>query len=203
MVCDAFDGSEWMESTVQQTQMRHVTPNRSIPMCYVGFRVYRNKGKKLHKDEKGVYDGYSAKYDEWIPLHSPMLAPHLSKSQGYSNERVDMDEELDNVIQPQFGFEKVFGVPRIYSCMSKKFIYFMDMFGNAGGFDTLLEVMENEELEDKKLTLTQIGYMITLLSMPAKLWHTKFVEAYGPRFCTAIERRLLESDDVKLRDLEQ
>lgn len=61
-------------------------------------------------------------------------------------------------------------MPRIYSCMSKKFIYFMDMFGNAGGFDTLLEVMETVELEDKGLTLTQIGYMITLMSMPAKLW---------------------------------
>ena len=51
----------------------------------------------------------------------------------------------------------------------------MDKFGNSGGFEQLLQIMENIPLEDKGLTLTAIGYMITLISMPAKYWHTNFV----------------------------
>jgi len=53
------------------------------------------------------------------------------------------DDELDNVIQPTFGFERVFAVPRIFACTSKKFLYFMDMFGNAGGFELILDAIEN------------------------------------------------------------
>lgn len=79
----------------------------------------------------------------------------------------------------------------------------MDMFGNSGGFDLLLEVMESQELDDKNLTLTAVGYLITLVSMPSKLWHKDFVASHGARFCAAIEKRFLESDDVKLRELDQ
>ena len=51
----------------------------------------------------------------------------------------------------------------------------MDNFGNDGGFDVLLNVLESEPIGDNGLTLTSLGYMITLLSMPSKLWHKDFV----------------------------
>ena len=44
--------------------------------------------------------------------------------------------------------------------------------------------------------------MVTLISMSAKLWHKTFIEEYGMRFCNAIEKRFLESDDKALRDLD-
>ena len=66
----------------------------------------------------------------------------------------------------------------------------------------LLDVMENQELEDKNLNLTSLGYMITLVSMSANLWHKKFIEEYGMRFCNAIEKRFLESDDKEIRELD-
>ena len=91
-----------------------------------------------------MFDGWSAKYDEWIPIYSPLIAPHSTRSQGQrAPGSDDLDDELDNVIQPQFGFDRVFAVPRIQICTSKKFLFFMDMFGNEGGFDLMLEAMEN------------------------------------------------------------
>ena len=60
--------------------------------------------------------------------------PHLSKSQGVTIKDDD-DTDLDNVIQPSNGFSRVYAVPRLTSCLSKKFLYFMDKFGNNGGFD--------------------------------------------------------------------
>ena len=44
--------------------------------------------------------------------------------------------------------------------------------------------------------------MITLISMPYKLWHKNFIEQYGVRFAAAIEKRLTASEDDKIRDLE-
>ena len=78
----------------------------------------------------------------------------------------------------------------------------MDSFGNQGGFDLLLDILENHKIDEGGLTLTSIGYMITLISMPAKLWHRDFVNEYGPRFCAAIEKRFLETDDTKIRDVD-
>ena len=67
----------------------------------------------------------------------------------------------------------------------------------------LLDVLENEDLDNSDLSLTSLGYMITLISMSYKLWHRKFIDEYGERFCIAIKKRFLESDDVKIRDLDQ
>ena len=78
----------------------------------------------------------------------------------------------------------------------------MDSFGNQSGFEVLLNVMENQELENDNLSLTSLGYMITLISMPYKLWHRDFIAQYGARFCDAIENRFLDSEDVKIRDVD-
>ena len=178
-------------------------PGRSFDMALVAFRVYRNTGKRLRWDERGTFDGLPSRYDEWLPVYSPQIAKHLTKSQGnFSASASEFDEELDNFIKPSEGFDRVYAVPRIEHCLSKKFLYQMDKFGNTGGFDQLLDVMENQELDDKGLTLTQIGYMITLISMPIKLWQKQFIEEYGHKFCSALEKRFLESDDQKIRDLD-
>jgi len=78
----------------------------------------------------------------------------------------------------------------------------MDSFGNKGGFDILLNVLENQELDDVNLSLTSLGYMITLMSMPSKLWHRDFVSEYGARFVAAIEKRFLTCEETKIRDVD-
>lgn len=58
VVCDVYDGNEWLEATVFETVDKQVQYGRVIPMCFVAFRVYREKGRKLRQDERGVYEGY-------------------------------------------------------------------------------------------------------------------------------------------------
>lgn len=60
--------------------MRETTGGRIIPMCLVGFRVYRTTGKKLKKDAHGVFEGWGKKYDEWVAMFSPYLARHLTRT---------------------------------------------------------------------------------------------------------------------------
>ena len=78
----------------------------------------------------------------------------------------------------------------------------MDMFGNKGGFDALLDVMENAKLGENGLNLTIMGYFVTLFSMSSKLWHKKFIEDYAERVISALESRWLDSDDKDLRELD-
>lgn len=53
---------------------------RMIPMCYVGYRVYKTVGKKLRKDERGLYEGYGTRYDEWVALYSPYIDKYQTRT---------------------------------------------------------------------------------------------------------------------------
>ena len=48
-------------------------------MAYIGYRVYTDAGKK--SDEKGNFDGWSIKFDEWLAIYNPRIMPFYSKTQ--------------------------------------------------------------------------------------------------------------------------
>lgn len=47
-------------------------------MAYIGYRVYVESGNKY--DEKGNFEGWSSKFDEWIAVYSPRIQPFHSKT---------------------------------------------------------------------------------------------------------------------------
>jgi len=108
-------------------------------MAYIGYRVYVESGKK--SDEKGNFDGWSSKFDEWIPIYNPRIMPLYSKTQKGNQDDLDLDEELDTLLQPEEGFTRVYAVPRIRKCISSVFMHLINLFGNKGGFDMILEVI--------------------------------------------------------------
>ena len=69
----------------------------------------------------------------------------------------DIDEDLDDLMQPEPGHSRVFSVPRINQCISSKFISFMNRFGNAGGFDALLELGHFFKTGSRNLTTNAQG----------------------------------------------
>ena len=95
-VCDMHDMDQWWEGTIFKTEFREVQPNQRIEVAYCAFRVYRNWGDKMKKDERGEFDGWSKKYDEWIPIYSPRIMPHLSKKGVSKADNIEIDEDLDN-----------------------------------------------------------------------------------------------------------
>ena len=53
-------------------------------------------------------------------------------------------DEFDGVIEPMVESHKVnYMIPRVYFCQSKLFLKLINDFGNEGGFDMLLDVLEN------------------------------------------------------------
>jgi hypothetical protein len=47
-------------------------------MALIGYRIYVENGSK--HDEKGSFDGWSTKFDEWIAIYSPRIAPFFTKT---------------------------------------------------------------------------------------------------------------------------
>lgn len=70
---DANDKSMWNNSTILDIKENHIGPDRVVKMAYIGYRIYVENGNK--SDEKGNYDGWSTKFDEWIALYSPRIMP--------------------------------------------------------------------------------------------------------------------------------
>ena len=112
----------------------------------------------------------------------------------------DIDEDLDDLIAPEEGHDRVYAVPRINTCLSSRFISLINLFAHLGGYNELLNIFENMELSEN-LTLTTIGYMITLFSMPCKLFHKDFLAEYAARFAAAMKRQILGAPDKILKDL--
>ena len=77
---DAWDGTDWLEATIFETKAEEVAPGRVVEFAWVAFRVYRETGKRMRKDTRGTYDGWSAKFDEWMPIYNNLIVPHRTKS---------------------------------------------------------------------------------------------------------------------------
>lgn len=63
----------------------------------------------------------------------------------------------------------------------------MNNFGTNGGFNAILDTLANGVLDDD-LTLTTMGYMITMISMPAKLFHKDWMAENAKLFTAGMKK---------------
>jgi hypothetical protein len=52
---------------------------------------------------------------------------------------------MDSQIQPEQGFTRVYAVPRIRKCISSVFLHLINLFGNQGGFELVLNLLQQTE----------------------------------------------------------
>ena len=74
----------------------------------------------------------------------------------------------------------------------------MNDFGNNGGFDNILNILENVKA-GKDIDVDSFCYLSTMISMPISLWHRDWIEEYAERFANAIRQQLLNLDDQSMR----
>jgi hypothetical protein len=68
---DAHDKTVWNKSTILDTKEEMVAPGRVIKMAFIGYRIYVENGTK--SDERGSFDGWSNRFDEWVSIYSPRI----------------------------------------------------------------------------------------------------------------------------------
>lgn len=143
MLVDAHDKSVWNKSTILEIKEEQIAPGRVVKLALIAYRVYQEKGTK--SDEKGNYEGWSCKFDEWIAVYSPRLAPFFSKTQKGISDDLDLDEDLDNLLTPEEGHTRLYAVPRVRICISYVFLHLVNTFGHIGGFDQVLQLLAKNE----------------------------------------------------------
>lgn len=94
-----------------------------------------------------------------------------------------IDESFDEFIKPEQGFEKVYAVPRIPLCTSSAYIHLINLFGNLGGFDLVMDLMSKAEMaetmENGGLDITCIGVLSQCLTLPHIVFHKDFITQNG------------------------
>lgn len=77
-IVDAHDKTVWNKSTVLDIKDQTVAPGRVAKMAHIGFRIYVENGSK--SDERGNFEGWSNRFDEWIGIYSPRIQPFFTKT---------------------------------------------------------------------------------------------------------------------------
>ena len=98
---DCHDKIKWEEGTIVRSKMTSIGALRPFEEVEVGFRIYTEMGKNIKKDDKGrSYIGYSERLDQWIPLYSPKIQPHLTRTVGSdsagSNRALEIEKMIDD-----------------------------------------------------------------------------------------------------------
>jgi len=115
-------------------------------LAYCAFRVYRDVPNSLRKDERGTYEGWSVKFDEWIPVYSPRIMPWASKVGVIEEDEIE--EDFDDLIECGPEFKRIYAVPRLFNCISQCYLGYINIFGNEGGFDEIIDILKNGEITD-------------------------------------------------------
>lgn len=126
--CEVHDKSTWNKSTILSFNNVKQGPDRAPLMVHCALRVYRDIPNSLRKDERGTYEGWSSKFDEWVPVYSPRIALWGTKLGVV--EEVELDDSIDDLVEKEKEFDTIFAVPRPGTCMSGVFIRCINIFGN-------------------------------------------------------------------------
>ena len=172
-------------------------------MFEIGFRVYTDKapvGKPLKTDHIGTFIGWTDKFDEKIPAFHPRIQPFKSREGKTDTNEHDIEDDQDYLFKHEEENKRVYAVTRRFQCISVQYMNFINYFGNEGGFDMLMEVLEKAEL-DEHLTIQVMGCLATQISLPANLYHKEFMDQYGTRICDSIKARLIGASDKSLRNV--
>ena len=63
----------------------------------------------------------------------------------------------------------------------------MNNFGHEGGFDLLLDLLENVQADNKVVDIASICTISAMIANPIKLWHKDWIAEYGERFAQAVQ----------------
>lgn len=141
-------------------------------------------------------------------MYSPRLCPFKTRSTKVGPDDEELDEGLDDVMKPDEGQSRVWAVPRPRKCTSSEYMRHINYFCHLGGLESILTIMESEELAHFEqseaadgFTLSSLAILLSLISLPAMVYHKSVIAEFAPRLIAASKKRLLSAPDRALRDV--
>lgn len=164
----------------------------------MGFRIYRQSGTK--EDARGHFDGFSDKFDTWMPAFSARIAKFYTKSdsKGLMSDDIETQDEFDSAIQPEEGFERVYAVPRLRRCQSRALVQLVNTLGNQGTYDLVLKLLSHEELPYEIFAA-----FMKLVGQCWVIYHKDFINEIAIKFTSIAEKKLKSASDNDLRNVKK
>ena len=188
---DCIDASNiWYNSTVLERRETENTHRSFTTEVLIGFRVYETYGEKT--DEKGNYRGWSSKFDTWISIRSPKLAPFGMNGRMWVIPHVNHTEEgiIDDSNDMLETEPNTFCVTRPKKCSSVVLVKVLNRFGAAGYFDYILNTLADTE----RWAGFDVVYTFTcVVGKVYSLYHKKFAMNYVLKFKDAVFNTLMHA----------
>jgi hypothetical protein len=167
----------------------------------MGFRLYTPDGSKTD-DEGKKFDGWSSRFDEWVPLWSPKIAKLHShtKPKGGKGARFSEDTIIDDANDPQVkeGDEPIYAVVRPRKCKSYLLVECMNIFGRLGGFDKILEKMSNK---DDPIDFTLLSHYMDSIGKVFPMYHRDFIIKFAEDVKNAVQTSILNAPEASIRNV--
>jgi hypothetical protein len=127
----------------------------------------------------------------------------MTQAGAQNSEDEELGESLDDVIRPDEGQDRVWAVPRRSRCSSSEYVRHINFFGESGGLDTVLSILESSETSEQPhgFNLCVMAILVKLVSIPAWVYHKSVISEYAPKWIEASKKRLLTAPDRALRDV--
>ena len=199
---DGFDKAKvWYASTILEFREHTEPDGRSWMLTLIGFRVYNPNGAKTD-DEGKKFDGWSQRFDEWVPLWSPKVAKLHShtKPKGGKNSRFYEDTIIDDASDPQVreGENPIFAVLRPRKSKSYLLIECLNLFGSQGGYDKMLDIMNDRE---NPIDFTLLAHYMDCIGKVFPMYHRDFVKTFASDVKTAVENAILNAPEASIRNV--
>lgn len=206
---DAFDKAKsWYASTILSIKENQTQDGRTFKVAEIGFRIFSENGKKAPETEGGKrYDGWSSKFDEWLPLNSPKIEklytqakPHGAK--GPTQRRLYEEPQIEDGQDEDWieGEPKQYAVFRPRKCKSSLLNRTLNLLGQAGGYDKILTRLRDSE---NAVSFEQIENFMDIIGSNYHFFHRQFVKEFVPEIKRGIENCILNSPDSIIRNVRQ
>ena len=168
---------------------------------FIGFRYYTPRGGKVDKDGK-KFDGWSCRFDEWIPLWSIKIAKlYTYTKKKYSKFQPVIKDPIDDSSDPNIkeNETQVYAVIRPKLNKSYLLIECLNLFGSEGGYDKILELLANTLLIDFQL----LDDLLNWLDICLPMYHRDFIRKFVPDLKNAIEGMIQTIPTIDYKNINQ
>ena len=202
---DAYDKAKsWYASTVLEVKEEKDVEGRTWDMLKIGFRLYRDDASKLD-DEGKKYEGWSAKFDEWVPRWSPKVSKLYSLAKpkgGRGGTRFYEETIVDDSSDPQLkeGDDPIYALTRPTKCKSSLLTECINLFGEQGGFDQIIARISDKE---NPINLELLAHYMECLGRMYPMYHRDFIADFAPKVKEGVLNAIFNAPEESIRNIKK
>lgn len=178
----------WLLATIVERAGEEVT---------VGFRVYT---------DENAYEGYDAKHDEKVSIHSIRIQkPKSISKEGtiYCSSYLDKEffvpeDSSDILLNSPVAGDSIYLVHRPGKCSSSFYLSLMNDFGKNKGFDCIIN-----RCKDFAVTMQEVIDSVDILSAPNNLYHRNCITSHLKPFTEFALAYTKQVPEAQLRNVQR